>query len=201
MTQQNRLQAMAALALLMWAPVWVGARDMPPPLTAENARRAVAASLDMRPGDDIQYNFRPMEVQIADIDGKGTQGIVYVYTSTYTGGTFEQANELVVMTRMRPDDPRGQGSPSGNHPLDEADLAILREVGFADDASTHIPGVFKQLQVVDGQLGITFESRTGSTYCHEEHRRKAGVQACPEPGKHTWQWRWSPGALKRIEPR
>lgn len=176
------------------------AAPVPAALTLDRAKAAVAASLDLIPSDDIQYDYRPLVVRLADIDGRGTRGVVYVYTATNTGSTFEQTNNLVVMSALAPDDRRGRSAYPGSSSLDGAAYAVIREMGYANDAAEHIPGQFKRLRVVDGQIRVTFDSQAKSKLCHAEDRARYGQEPCPAPGRHTWTWRWSPGKLTRTDP-
>lgn len=176
------------------------AHAAPAPLTLDQAKAAVAASLDLIPADDIQYDYRPLVVRLADIDGKGTRGVVYVYTASNSGSNFDQANELVVMSALAPGDRRGQAAYPGTSPLEDTDYAVIRKVGYADDASEHIPGTFKRLKIADGQIAVTFVSQDGSPLCLARHRQGPGIEPCPVPGTHTWTWRWQPGKLTRIDP-
>lgn len=166
--------------------------------TEADARRAAQAVLQMIPGDDIEHSFRPLAVRVADLDRDGVPEIVHFYSSTYTGGSFEQSSELVVMTRLGKDDRRGINPHPGNT-IDDQDYAAIRAAGYGQDASVHIPGEFRRL-VVDGQqIKVTFQARDGSTYCHAKARATRG-EPCPVAGEHTWAWRWTPGKLVRVSP-
>lgn len=186
--------------LLLAALGTAGAEPAPAALTLDRAKAAVAASLDLIPADDIQYDYRPLVVRLADIDGRGTRGVVYVYTATFSGGSFEQANEVVVMSALAPGDARGQAAYPGTSRHDDANYAVIRQVGYAGDAAEHIPGQFKRLEVVGGKIQVTFDSQPGSPLCRAEDRARSGHEPCPAPGRHTWTWRWSPGTLTRTDP-
>lgn len=186
--------------LLLAALGTAGAEPVPAALTLDRAKAAVAASLDLIPADDIQYDYRPLVVRLADIDGRGTRGVVYVYTATFSGGSFEQANEVVVMSALAPGDARGQAAYPGTSRYDDANYAVIRQAGYANDAVEHIPGQFKRLEVVDGQIRVTFDSQAKSKLCHAEDRARYGHEPCPAPGRHTWTWRWNPGTLTRTDP-
>lgn len=170
-------------------------------LTLDAARRAVAATLDMLPPDDIVFDYRPVDIWVADIDGAGTRGIVYTYTATTSGSTGNRPNELVVMTALRPGDRRQQSAYPGNVPSDDRTFAILREVGYADEVSVHIPGELTGLEVVGGEIQVRFESRRDSPTCTRSGVTAGGERRsnrCPPPGTHHWRYRWTPGHLTMI---
>lgn len=169
--------------------------------TLDAARRAVAATLDMLPPDDIVFDYRPVDIRVADLDGAGTRGIVYTYTATTSGSTGSRPNELVVMTALRPGDRRGQSPYPGNVPSDDRSFAILREVGYADDVSVHIPGELTGLEVVGGEIRVRFESRLDSPTCQRAAVTAGGeprASDCPPPGPQLWRYRWTPGQLTRV---
>lgn len=170
-------------------------------LTLDAARRAVAATLDMLPPDDIVFDYRPVQIRVADIDGAGTRGIVYTYTATSSGSTGDRPNELVVMTALRPGDRRGHAAYPGNVPSDDRTFAILREVGYADEVSVHIPGELTGLEVVGGEIRVRFESRLESPTCQRAAVTAGGEPRgndCPPPGPHRWRYRWTPGHLTLV---
>ncbi|WP_312237981.1 hypothetical protein [Stenotrophomonas sp.] len=170
-------------------------------LTLDAARRAVAATLDMLPPDDIVFDYRPVEILVADLDDAGTRGIVYTYTATTSGSTGNLPNELVVMTALQPGDRRGQSAYPGNVASDDAAFAILREVGYANEVSVHIPGELIGLEVAGGEIRVRFESRLESPTCKRAAVTAGGeprANDCPPPGLHHWRYRWTPGHLTLI---
>lgn len=162
------------------------------------ARTAIRAELRRIPGGDIEHDFRPLQVHVADLDGDGIAEIIHVYSSTYTGGTFEQSNELVVMTALSEDDRRGQVAHPGANAIDDSDMAVIRAAGYATDAGEHVPGRLDALQVVGGTIIVRFTAAAGSTFCFEEDRARAKLEDCPTPGPHVWRFAWRPGQLQRI---
>ncbi|WP_182656104.1 hypothetical protein [Stenotrophomonas lacuserhaii] len=167
--------------------------------TDSEARTAVRAVLQRIPGDDIQHDYRPLQVRVADLDGDGVAEIIHVYSSTYTGGTFEQSNELVVMTALSEGDRRGQVPHPGANAIDDSDMAAIRAAGYATDAEEHVPGRLDALQVADGKIIVRFTAAAGSTFCFEKDRERAKLEGCPTPGPHVWRFDWSPGQLQRIQ--
>lgn len=151
------------------------------------------------PGDDIQHDYRPLQVRVADLDGDGVAEIIHVYSSTYTGGTIEQSNALVVMTALSEGDRRGQLAHPGANAIDDSDMAAIRATGYASDAEEHVPGRLDALQVVDGKIIVRFTAAAGSTFCFEKDRARAKLEGCPTPGPHVWRFDWSPGRLQRIQ--
>ena len=162
------------------------------------ARTAIRAVLQRIPGGDIEHDFRPLQVRVADLDGDGVAEIIHVYSSTYTGGTFEQSNELVVMTALYEGDRRGQVAHPGASAIDDRDMAAIRAAGYASDAEEHVPGRLDALQVVDGKVIVRFTAVAGSTFCFEKDRARAKLEGCPTPGPHVWRFAWRPGQLQRI---
>lgn len=167
--------------------------------TDSEARTAIRAVLQLIPGDDIQHDYRPLQVRVADLDGDGVAEIIHVYSSTYTGGTIEQSNELVVMTALSEGDRRGQLAHPGANAIDDSDMAAIRAAGYASDAEEHVPGRLDALQVVDGKIIVRFTAAAGSTFCFEKDRARAKLEGCPTPGPHVWRFDWSPGRLQRIQ--
>lgn len=170
---------------------------VPPPDNAR-AMRAASAVLRLIPGDDIEHGFRPVAVKVVDLDADGTSEVVYLHTSTYTGGSFEQHNGLAVMTALAPDDRRGQSPYPGRSTVEDQDYADIRASGYADDAGVQIPGVLKRLEVTGTALHVTFESLGDSSFCFARARADVGGESCPSPGTHTWAYRWTPSRLVRI---
>ncbi|MEG2802878.1 VCBS repeat-containing protein [Stenotrophomonas sp.] len=166
--------------------------------TAQQALRAAQASLKRLPADDIQHSYRPLAVRVADLDGDGHAEIVYVYTGTFNGGAFERSNALVVMTRLAMNDARGHAPASASR-VDQQDAAAIRAAGYADDVAVHVPGAFKRLAVEGQDIRVTFQAERGSDYCRAQDRTHK-QRPCPPPGEHTWQWRWTPGALVQVMP-
>lgn len=162
------------------------------------ARTAIRAVLQRIPGDDIEHDFRPLQVRVADLDGDGVAEIIHVYSSTYTGGTSEQSNELVVMTALSEGDRRGRLAYPGANAIDDSDMAAIRAAGYATDIEEHVPGRLDALQVVDGKIIVRFTAVAGSTLCFEKDRARAKLEGCPTPGTHVWRFDWRPGQLQRI---
>jgi hypothetical protein len=192
---------MGGVLLLLAGFVSTGAALADDGLTPDAARRAVAATLDMIPSDDINFDYRPVEIRVADIDGRGERGIVYTYTATTSGSTGNRPNELVVMTALQPGDRRGRSAYPGNVPSDDVAFAILREVGYAKEVSVHIPGELTGLEVVGGEIRVRFESRLESPTCKRAAVTAGGeprANDCPPPGPHRWRYRWTPGQLTLV---
>lgn len=162
--------------------------------SAGAALRAVQATLALIPADDVEHDYRPLQIRVADLDGDGTAEIIHVYTSTWTGGTSVQRNELMVMTAPHPDDRRGLPAYPGTDRIDDEDHAAVRASGYAEQDSVHVPGKLEALEIVDGGIEVTFVSTPGSALCFEETAAPRDA-ACPPAGKHTWRWSWRSGAL------
>jgi len=160
------------------------------------ALKAVQATLTLIPAHDIEHDYRPVQISVADLDGDGTAEIIYVYTSTWTGGTSVQKNELVVMTALGPGDRRGLPAYPGTNRVDDEDHAAVRASGYAAQDSVHLPGALERLEVIDGEIEATFVSAPGSALCFEETSAARGP-ACPPAGRHRWRWSWRSGVLVR----
>lgn len=186
-----------ALVPLLFAAIVPMAAAANPPSAAE-ARRAVDAMLRLIPADDIQHDYRPLQIRVADLDGDGTAEIIYVYTATSTGSTSEQANELVVMTALREGDRRGWPSWPGSNAIIDSDHAAVRGAGHADDVSVHVPGRLEDLQVEGQRIRLRFTAEAGTPLCHERERVLAGLEPCPTPGAQVWWFEWRPGRLQRV---
>lgn len=195
----RRTTGRSAYGLLL-VTLCAGAGAVTPPPDNARALRAASAVLRLIPGGDIEHSFRPVAVKVVDLDADGTSEVIYLHTSTYTGGSFEQHNGLAVMTALTPDDRRGQPAYPGSSAIDDQDYADIRASGYADDAGAQIPGVLKRLTVKGAAIQVTFESLGDSSFCFAKDREKIGGEPCPPPGTHTWTYRWEPSRLIRTDP-
>lgn len=172
-------------------------------LTVPEARYAAAASIQLIPQNDIESGHHAHILRIADLDEDRIPEIVYLLTAFNTGSNFDATNNLVVMTRLEADDERGVGPYPGSSTVTDADYAEIRNSGYANDASTHIPGeVGRLLMRSDARIEVWFLSREDSPICKRYVETSKGREAtshCPPPGWHHWVYAWTPGQLQRVE--
>ncbi len=172
-------------------------------LTIPEARYAAAASIQRIPGDDIESDHHAHILTIADLNDDGVLEIIYLLTAFNTGSSFDAANELVVMTRLKVDDKRGLNPYPGFSKSDDADYAEIRKSGYADDVGAHIPGEVERLGTRgDNKIEVSFVSKEDSPICKRFVETSVGRKAtkhCPPPGWHTWVYARTPGKLKRVE--
>jgi hypothetical protein len=191
--------ALTGLFVVAMASVPSGARAGH--LDHASAERAVRASIALIPGDDISNDFRGHDILLADLDGDGVNEILYRLTARCIGANFDCRNELVVMTVLEPGDARGLAQNPGLSPQWDADLAAVRDSGYAGDASAQIPGDVERIGVSGGRIEVVFEAREDSPACLRPVSTAEGYRAtthCPAPGRHVWTYAWQPGELRRI---
>lgn len=184
--------AFALYAMVGCAPASAASTASPPSLV--QAFHAAEASLRRIPGDDIESDFRPVWTAVADLDGDGRAEVVYFYTSTYTGGSFEQSNVVVVMTALTADDPRGKENPKSLSPVEAEDFAAIRQSGYGNDAGAQIPGAVQSIRIKGNQITVDFTIVAGAKTCPW---LSGGKHVCPEAGNYVWNLRWVPGSLTR----
>ncbi len=146
------------------------------------ALKAGQATLTLIPAHDIEHDYRPVQISVTDLDGDGTAEIIYVYTSTWTGGTSVQKNELVVMTALGPGYRRGLPAYPGTNRVDDEDHAAVRASGYAAQDSVHLPGALKRLEIIDGEIEATFVGGRVQRSVSRKHRRRAVLRAHPPEG-------------------
>lgn len=184
--------AFALCTLVGCAPVFAASKASPPSLV--KAFNAAEASLRLIPGDDIESDFRPVWTAVADLDGDGRAEVIYLYTSTYTGGSFAQSNVVAVMTALAADDPRGKENPKSLSAVDAEDFAAIRQSGYGNDAGAQIPGAVQSIRIEGNQIIVEFNVVAGAKTCPW---LTGGTHVCPEAGHYVWNLRWVPGALTR----
>lgn len=184
--------AFAFCALVGCDPVFAASKASPPSLV--HAFHAAEASLRLIPGDDIESDFRPVWTAVADLDGDGRAEVIYLYTSTYTGGSFAQSNVVAVMTALAADDPRGKENPKSLSTVDAEDFAAIRQSGYGNDAGAQIPGAVQSIRIEGNQIIVEFNVVAGAKTCPW---LTGGKHVCPEAGHYVWKLRWVPGALTR----
>lgn len=192
--------ACACVVLLPFCTPAAAAGETP---TLPEARYAAAASIQPIPNDDIEFGHHAHILKVVDLDDDGAPEIVYLLTAFNTGSSFDATNELVVMTRLTPDDKRGINPAPGLSPTTDADYAEIRKSGYADDTSVHIPGEVERLEVTgNGRIEVWLHSKEDSPICKRSSETIAGRKAtthCPPPGFHVWTYTWTPGKLERVE--
>lgn len=184
--------AFAFCALVGCDPVFATSKASPPSLV--QAFNAAEASLRRIPGDDIESDFRPVWTAVADLDCDGRAEVIYLYTSTYTGGSFAQSNVVAVMTALAADDPRGKENPKSLSTVDAEDFAAIRQSGYGNDAGAQIPGAVQSIRIEGNQIIVEFNVVAGAKTCPW---LTGGKHVCPEAGHYVWKLRWVPGALTR----
>lgn len=185
--------ALALPALFVCAPSNATPKPTPPSLV--QALHAAEASLRRIPGSDIEHDFRPAWTAVADLDGDGRAEIIYLYTSTYTGGSFAQSNVVAVMTALKKDDPRGQENPKSLGRMEAEDFAAIRASGYGDDAGEQIPGAVRSISIQGRNIIVAFTVAAGAKVCDVQGFK----HICPPDGDYVWKLRWSPGALTRVK--
>lgn len=175
-------------------------------LTIREARYTAAASIQLIPGDDIEFGHHAHLLTISDLDRDETPEIVYLMTAVNTGSSSDATNDLVVMTRLKKGDKRGLSPYPGSSAMDDADYAEIRKSGYANDARVHIPGEVHRIDIRGDKWGdkieVSFVAKEDSPICKRFVETNAGEKAtkhCPPPGWHNWVYAWTPGKLKRIE--
>lgn len=185
--------AFALSALVGCDPVFAASKASPPSLV--QAFNAAEASLRRIPGDDIESDFRPVWTAVADLDGDGRAEVIYLYTSTYTGGSFAQSNVIAVMTALAADDPRGKENPKSLSPVEAEDFAAIRASGYGDDAGEQIPGAVHSIRIEGDRIIVAFKVVAGASTCDVVGYK----HVCPPDGDYVWTLRWTPGKLTRAE--
>ncbi|WP_152540885.1 hypothetical protein [Luteimonas huabeiensis] len=113
------------------------------------------------------------------------------------GANFDCHNQVVVMTPLKPDDPRLVPAPlAGAWELEAR--ARMRDVGHGPDAALHIPGEVARLEVRGAEILVEFEARDGSPYCRRSTAADARRVPCPAPGRHLWTLVWDKGRQART---
>lgn len=175
-------------------------------LTIPEARYAAAASIQLIPGDDIEFDHHAHKLTTSDLDRDRIPEIVYLLTATNTGSSFDATNDLVVMTRLKKGDKRGLSPYPGSSKVTDADYAEIRKSGYADDARVHIPGEVHRLGIWGDKWGdkieVSFVVEEDSPICKRFVETSSGRKAtkhCPPPGWHNWVYAWTLGKLKRVE--
>lgn len=182
-------------ALVLSAVTGSGAASPDPhPPSLVQALHAAEASLRRIPGDDIEHDFRPAWTAVADLDGDGRSEIIYLYTSTYTGGSFAQSNVVAVMTALKKDDPRGKENPKSLARNEAEDSAAIRASGYGDDAGEQIPGAVRSIRIEGNRIIVAFHVTAGARTCDVKDFK----HICPADGDHVWTLAWTPGKLTRI---
>lgn len=159
------------------------------PPSPVQAQRAADAAAGNRFGDDIQSDFRARRVQVADLDGDGRSEILFLLTATCSQANFDCENSLTVLDALRPNDGRAQPSRLSDA-AEKAHLARVRALGYVENASAQIPGEVESIQVEGGRISVAFVARKDAPQCADN---------CPPPGRHTWHYAWTPGALTRLD--
>lgn len=185
--------AFAFCALVGCDPVFAASKASPPSLV--QAFHAAEASLRLIPGDDIESDFRPVWTAVADLDGDGSAEVIYLYTSTYTGGSFAQSNVIAVMTALAADDPRGKENPKSLSPVEAEDFAAIRASGYGGDAGEQIPGAVHSIKIEGDRIIVAFKVVAGASTCDVVGYK----HVCPPDGDYVWTLRWRPGKLARAD--
>jgi hypothetical protein len=166
------------------------------------AENAALASTALMPGDDIVNDYRVHDVRVADLDGDGVAEILFRRTARCVGANFDCPNELVVLTALGPEDSRAVPQRPGLSPYWDAFLAAVRDSGYADDASTQIPGEVERIEVSAARVRVVFHVHENSPICRRRTSTNNGYVAtthCPAPGRHAWTYTWTPGAFRRVD--
>ncbi|PJL11614.1 hypothetical protein [Stenotrophomonas lactitubi] len=185
--------AITLCALVGADPVFAASNASPPSLI--QAFNAAEASLRRIPGDDIERDFRPVWTAVADLDADGRAEVIYLYTSTFSGGSFAQSNVVAVMTALAADDPRGKENPKSLSAVDAEDLAAIRASGYGNDAGKQIPGAVHSIRVEGDRIIVAFKIVAGAHTCDFVDYK----HVCPPDGDYIWTLRWTPGKLTRAE--
>lgn len=188
------LSAAFALSALFGCLPAMAAKKIAPPSLVQ-AYDAAQASLRWIPGDDIQHSFHPVWTAVADLDGDGRSEVIYLYSATYTGGSFPQSNAVMVMTALKENDPRGQVNPKSLARTDAEIFAAIRQSGYADDAGEQIPGAVRSIRIEGSHIVVAFNVVAGARTCEVVGFK----HICPPDGDYVWRLRWSPGALTRVD--
>lgn len=187
----STLQRIAVVAALV-----MGFSGVAGAIDSRGAVRAANISAEARPGDDIQFDHVARHVQIADLDRNGVDEVVYLQTATCIGAGFDCTNDVIVMRPMRDSDSFWRPSELDN------DYAVDlkrrgRQIGYAEDASLHVPGEVRSLVIVGDRIQVTFEVLRDSPICKRSIQRAAS-DPCPEPGRYRWTLSWRPSKVSKT---
>ncbi len=169
-------------------------------IDSTTAVRAANLSAEVRPGDDIAFDYRASHVLKADLNGDGIEEVIYLLTTTCIAANFDCPNEVIVLTPVAADDPRLRSHPE----IDNSDVLDYRRrlaaVGYADDATLQIPGDVDTLAIDGHDIRVNFTVNAVSNICKRSlEARLAGKEdPCPVPGPQTWRLAWKPTLLVRT---
>lgn len=165
--------------------------------TIPEATYAAAASIQLIPQGDIEFDHHPHFVRTIDFNHDDVSEIVYLLTAINTGSTVDATNDLVVMSKLKKGDKRGINPYPRT--LDDREYAEIRKSGYANDAWAHIPGKVERLDSTSDNIQVMFTSEEDSPICkrfYGEDRKP--TKHCPPPGTYIWTYTWTPGKLKRV---
>lgn len=166
-------------------------------LTTPQATYAAAASIQLKPQDDIEFDYHPHIVRIVDFNHDDVPEIAYLLTATNTGSTVDATNNLVVMSKLKKGDKRGINPSPGS--IEDRDYAEIRKSGYANDAWVHIPGKVERLDSTGDNIEVMFASEEDSPICKRFFGEdRTPTKHCPPPGAYIWTYTWTPGKLKRV---
>lgn len=147
---------------------------------------------DFSVNDDIIAEDYAGFVRAVDLDGDGTDEIVYLNSSYCIGSSSDCPNSIDVLRKRVP----GK-TPSIGRRVDEWE-ARARKTGYVPDAGEQIPGEVMELQTKGNRIDVTFVVRETSPICLRHQRAPDGSDRCPPPGRYTWAYAWAPGKLTRL---
>lgn len=186
-----KLQRIAVVAALV-----MGFSGVAGAIDSRGAVRAANVLAEAQSGDDIQFDYVARHVQIADLDRNGVDEVVYLQTATCIGAGFDCENDVIVMTPMQKDDSFWRPSSLDNDYM--ADLKRRgRQIGYAWNASLHVPGEVRALAIVGDRIQVTFDVLRDSPICNRSLERRAR-NPCPEPGRYRWTLSWRSGKVSKT---
>jgi len=166
-------------------------------LTTPQATYAAAASIQLIPQGDIEFDHHPHFVRVIDFNHDDVPEIVYLLTATNTGSTGDATNELVVMSKLKKGDKRGI-SPY-RQSMDDREYAEIRKSGYANDVQVHIPGEVYRLESTGDNVEVVFTSKENSPICKRLYDQGGKPTThCLPLGTYVWTYTWTPGKLKRV---
>ncbi|WP_149194528.1 hypothetical protein [Luteimonas suaedae] len=199
MGSARRLEQMICAAL--WLPMAVVCAIEP-----DRAERIVRLEAERQPGDDIRFDYRGSHVVAGDLDGDGHDEIVFLLRATCIGSTSDCTNDLSVLSRIRPADPRFSEERIGYDLVAVMDpwTRAVYDTGYFGDGRVHIPGEVKRIGIEQGGIVVEFEGAAGTPICKSHHADGRPImreEPCPPDGLHRWTFAWRPQArlLERVK--
>lgn len=187
----------ATLSLFLAGAVLLTVTSTAYALDTAEARRIADAYVSLRPGDDIEHDFRVVYIQVVDLDDDGVEEILYAETSTCNGASFDCSNGLRVLAVNKTG-----AMPNGYDTMD-ADMKRAFATGYDLKGIAFIPGDIHRVRVSGKMVVVDFEASEKSSICMRFRLTEKGRQPtshCPPPGKYRWSFNWRPGAgLTRVD--